>query len=250
LNGCTYLVDNHNTQSESTEYVTDLLKRYATYDFGAGGIPGKYPMLFLPTAFSLQATVKSAFKFSRGGIMYKILYSRTPVPVAGPPVTQTTSGSLSVCFGDQPGFVARGNATVLSYSQEDCLDFSVPYGWVLPFTSTGGYDPLGGDPLFIESWENDPRWYAAINQTNPSTPAYYTAVRDDYLIGMLQPPTPLVFPGGKRHKWPKMNPGFLKALRKPVPKADFKDFVHLESKTKSPPAPNGGIFSGLKIRGK
>jgi len=207
-------------------------------------------MLYLPSAFSLQATVKSAFKFSRGGVMYKVLYSRTPTTVVGPPVTQTTSGSFSVTLGANPGFIARGNATLLSYAQEDCVDFTVPYGWVLPFSSTGGYDPVGGDPLFIEHWENDPGWYAAINVTNPSIPAYYTAIRDDYLIGMLQPPTPLVFPGGKRHKWPKMNPGFLKALKKPVPRADFKDFVHLESKTKSPSVPNGGIFSGLKSRGK
>jgi hypothetical protein len=253
LNGCTYLVDNHNTQSEATEYVTDIFKRYSTYDFAGGGI-SSYPMYYSPAAFSVQGTVLSAFKFRRGGAMYKVLYSKSPTSVVGPPVTQTTSGSFSVTLGEQPGFVAHGNATLLQYSSDDCLDFAVPWNWVLPFASQGSYDPINGDSLFSSLWNNDTRFYAKISTTNVSIPAYYTAARDDFLVGMLQPPTPLVFPGHRlranRNQFPQMTPGFYEALKKPVEKHRFEhDFVQVKP-SQNPSVPKGGISQELKNFGK
>jgi len=189
LNGCSYLVDNHYCVSETAEYVTDIFKRYVT-------CAASYPLVYTPVAGSIQSYFLSAFKYRRGGVMYKIITNRTPTSQTTVPVSQTTSGSTAVQLGHGPAgasasFNSRGNAHFVQCSQEDVVDFTVPWNWVLPFMIDGKCSPSLGDPMFEDLWPGSSDGDATVLSTSPQTVYAYTAVRDDFLIGFLQPPVSL-----------------------------------------------------------
>ncbi len=249
LNGCTYLVDNHYCVSESAEYVTDVLKRYCTYEY-VQGHPGELLLEYTPATNSVQALLLSAFRFYRGGTMYKLITPRTPP--AG--VSQASSGTISVQlglgFGDVPAsFVSTGNSHIVSTSQDDVLDVTVPWNWVLPYASRTLFSPTIGDPLFDGTWGQSGTGYSAtVFSTNVQNHYVYTAVRDDFLLGMLQPPIARVAPT-KTSRKPKISAEFLERMKRPLPRHKIEDFQFIsptKSSSKQSPAPaKAGLFSRI-----
>jgi len=244
LDGCTYLVDNHYCVSETTEYVVDVLKRYATCSGGPGTA---MPLDYAPSGNSVQTILLSAFKFRRGGVMYKVLTYETPVAATTvPSITQTTSGAYAVQLGYGAGggvatFAAYGNAQFIQCDQRDVLDFSIPWNWVLPFSSQGSYTPQSGDPLFSSVFFPSDDNRATYATTNKQSSFIYTAVRDDYQIGMLQPPLSQLSPSGKARV--SVDPAIRKLASRPVPRHKSGDFtvVHKAAPATSPSKSKDGM---------
>jgi len=250
LNNCTYLVDNHYTTSEHTEYVTDVFKRYVDY-IPPPGMSGQFSVVYSPAPTSVQATLLSAFKFRRGGTSFKIFFPVTPSSTAGPPIKAQGSGTCAVQLGASVGDVplaslsAQGNSMFVQRSSEDQIEFSVPFNWSLPYYVQGKYTPAVADTLFDGTSISymDYNMWASIYTTNPQSSQQYTCARDDFVVGMLQPPTPLSIPfpkGGKKkaHKYGYSAQEW-KSFSKPLARDSLNDqfFVASGKQTKNPAKP-------------
>jgi len=192
--GCNYQVENHYTVSENTEYVTDVLKRYATMNATLPtGLTGNVlPMQYNPDPRSIQAQLRNSFLFHRGGVSYK-LYNPITVPtVANAVRANYTVRAGPVVWGMDPtmGF---GSPVLPQGDQNDEMTVSVPWQWYLPYLVQGQITPnLTADPMYAAIHPNAGDPYATFSLGNPLNPKYvFTCVRDDYAVGFLVPPPEL-----------------------------------------------------------
>jgi len=171
--------------------------------------------------------------------MFKVFTYQTPLAATTTPtVTQNTTGAYAVQLGFGAGganatFAAYGNAQFIQCDQRDVLDFSLPWNWVLPFSSQGSYSPQAGDPLFSAVFFPSDDNRATYTTTNKQSQFIYTAVRDDYQVGMLQPPLSQLSPSGKPR--PIVDPVIRKLASRPVPRHKTGDFTVVH---KAAPAPS------------
>jgi hypothetical protein len=155
---CTYLTDNHTVTSEISDTIMDNLKRYQEYTYNSTTL---FTASYSPAANSLGAWIKSLFLFHRGGISYRVFDDSDNCSGVYLNVGDTHSA-----YG-QPGFWKGTNGSE--------LHFSIPWYGTQPyynqFTLPGYLSPAS--PL--------------VPSTAPR--ACFTAVRDDYQMGFLIPPS-------------------------------------------------------------
>jgi len=204
--GCEYLVDNHYVMSETTEYVTDILKRYQsttpTIYSAALSIPvNALPIDYVPDPGTLGAQIVSAFMFYRGGTSYKLI---------APKITtnNVTSGTFTVRQGDPVNawtiWLADGSATIMQLDAQDCMDVSVPYHCQFPYLQQGMYLACLPDPLPGMTTLNNYQAYGMYRTTTlGSNNVFYTAVRDDFALGFLRFPTHMFAPLTAERKEPR-----------------------------------------------
>lgn len=167
LMDCEYLTDSHHVTSETSLYVTDVLKRYmnalpVTMVSSVGNMPATYQ----PDPYTLGWILARSFLFQRGGVRYKFV--------------ENDQKFMSVMYGPTPtawtGF-ANGNATLLGASPAAMeLDVSVPWMQDVPYQSV---------LINLEQ----PTLDVALYYTDDITAlSIYTAVRDDFQLGFLVPP--------------------------------------------------------------
>jgi len=177
MQDCQYLADSHHVVSETTMYVTDLMKRYQAAGPPLNSVTStvQYPSTYNPASVTLGYLWSRCFMFKRGGVRYKLIFDPTSpritaawacrqVPWAGIPVGRATQMSSSF-----------GNSSV--------LDITVPHMVPLPFYSEPNLQNMVGDgiPVFALSSGTD----AAPQIQNFLT---LTAVRDDFQLGFLIAP--------------------------------------------------------------
>jgi len=169
---CTESIDNHSCLSETTLFVTDIMKRYQITSLETSSL---LPPYYNPVAQSLGLFYKLMFVFHRGGISYKVM--RRPA--------NNTSFSIEhqvgwVYPGDYSPPLARGQTFIASGRTEDQFEFSVPYYGIVPFYS-------------IAQQPNPTIAYQALVAADDTSGFdVYTCVRDDYMVGMLRPPYPIL----------------------------------------------------------
>jgi len=179
VEGCGYMTDNHYVVSENTVHITDVLKRFTTYTPPVGT---NLVSDFEPAPQTLACQLISAFLFTRGGVNYKIV---------SPQLVSDNRSLITVKFntamsGSEGPLSATGGAFILSGQPTDQLDVSVPWGATVPYYQN-----------YLVS--NVQSYTAKLYQQNMAvTPQYYTAVRDDYVLGWLIPP--LLFGGVPQRK--------------------------------------------------
>lgn len=186
VTGSSYMTDHHVNTSETTVFITDILKRYTWCN--PIQVPGKdafqLPVTFSPVEDTIQYFLANMFVFHKGGLRYKN-FSFAPVVGDALFTTQPTG----VAPPGDPWF-ANGEAWFPSISDAQSNDATVPYVSQYPFIQYINLDHV-------------PAMYGVmygINETE--TPGTYqttvTAYRDDVQLGYLYPPPPVVVPLGAR----------------------------------------------------
>jgi hypothetical protein len=191
--GCSIFTDQHTCMSETSQHVTDCLKRYVGTAYitdtlyGSNACSGEY----LPYPGTVQAQVMSCFLFQRGGVNYKGSYGQQ-IPAAS--LTPPPFFTMEVHF-PRPAFPTAvvnnignsfGEAVVRHNSSANEICFSLPYFYQTPFRCQKiptGYETFDSNVAIL-----------ATNQRSDTTiypPTLYTAARDDYQVGYLYPPLPL-----------------------------------------------------------
>jgi len=185
VEGASYLTDQKCVTSETSLLVTDLLKRYATAAIDPPTTRNwQLPAVFTPNNTSLQHIFYSMFAFSRGGIRYKLVYP----PQTGRYQTAFKGIGSGTIAGATSDFSMMGNAGMLWDESQAESDVSVPYVSIYPYDSVANIVSDAGShlyPPFIQTM-------VMSTSTNLSTTGVllYTAVRDDYQLGFLLPPSP------------------------------------------------------------
>jgi hypothetical protein len=175
LMDCSYLSDQRHVTSETSLYVTDLLKRYQTL----GGAPPTtnvwlLPGDYRPMANSIGYFLQSMFMFYRGGVKYKI------TNIAGEALAVTFDGVTL----DPDSWTGQGMgaATIWAAPTDDFeMSYAVPWMNVVPYSSQalGDNTSYPSQPTPIMAFATGTLGYADIN--------ILTAVRDDYQLGFLIP---------------------------------------------------------------
>jgi len=239
VDGCSYATDNHYVTSETSEYVTDILKRYVKYTVGTqppGLTNNQLPLEYTPAPNTLQWLLKNCFAFHRGGVSYKLYLPRTPVNNSG---AQTTSGSITVRY-DEPSLgtneIFDGSAAIIQGDSADQMDISVPWMWWLPYYQlTPGQSPSQpntADLMYGGVYPNTSQLQCAqYSYSSGVTPLFYTCVRDDYSVGFLQQPplTPALLGEKGKMKPTNWHKHHASVLRENAKKLDAKSFVPLKA---------------------
>jgi hypothetical protein len=167
LMDCEYLTDSHHVTSETTLYVTDLLKRYQqcsalTLTSGVGTLPA----LYTPDASTLGYLISRCFLFQRGGVRYKFV--------------ENSEKFMCVAYGIAPtGWSGQltGNGSLVAASPS-AMEMSISVPWIQQI-------PYASQLINIENVMLDCNVY--YNTTLDSLNVY-TAARDDFQLGFLVAP--------------------------------------------------------------
>jgi len=197
VEGCSELVDNHMVTSETSNYITDVLKRYQY----TGSTPATgFPLDYDPDDASLGYFLNSAFVFCRGGVSYKVVR----IPGTGD-TTYPINYVAGYQLNDDPSIlpIALGQAYISSGLTQNQFDFSVPWLYNLPFT------------LVNERTAQFAQVTINITPTDNSNFRFFTAVRDDYMLGFLRPP-PELSPSPLAPAKPKLAASLSSSMKLPV----------------------------------
>jgi len=206
VENCSYMTDQHYTMSEQSEYVTDVLKRYTSSAYTAAStLVTEVSMRYSPQGGTVASNLLSAFVYYRGGSSYKIVYPEVPT-------TTTQTGLMGVIgpgsehqtwnTGTDP-FMSSVGAVALFGNENQSMDFSIPWNWIFPYGQAKLYEPqlstslAYSDPVF--GYPVDVSRQSALFKiagTVGQFPTIYTAARDDFSLGMLQPPNDNTFING------------------------------------------------------
>lgn len=177
LMDCTYLSDQRHVTSETSIYITDLLKRYQT----AGGVPpltGAWvlPGDYRPVEGSIGYFLQSMFLFYRGGIKYKF------VDVSAASLVVTYDGVTL----DPDTWTGQGYGAPTLWASPSTnfeLSFAVPWINIVPYSSQalGDNTSFPSQPTPVMTNFSGSMTYADVNML--------VAVRDDYQLGFLIPPS-------------------------------------------------------------
>jgi hypothetical protein len=172
---CEYLVDSHHVTSETSMYVTDLLKRYQDYQNPEStAISTVIYGVYAPLENTTAHVINRMFLFQRGGLHFKFVYSSGTIitmiadPELGPDAVAPYSNGAPWHFGQSP------NDTEIS--------FSVPWYNNVPYTSA-----IIGSDADLPNHPPNYNVYLGSSLTWGNT-AIYTAVRDDFQLGFLIAP--------------------------------------------------------------
>jgi hypothetical protein len=191
--GCTYTTDNHYVTSETTERVTDVLKRYVNASLAALNLnpTGSLPMEYNPLANTVQWQLKSGFLFHRGGVSYKLVCPR-PYPTGGGPVTGVFAVRLGLPALGSDNYVLDGGSSVIQGAETDEVSFTIPWFWYLHYYQVGSTQTAIEDPMFpslnVVFPSNFAQYTVTTSGSSPQAPYVYTCVRDDYQVGFLHYP--------------------------------------------------------------
>jgi hypothetical protein len=181
---CTQLTDSHHCTSETSTYVTDLLKRYQQTNPDTTTFTDlvTFPGTYSPSQGTLGYFFNRMFLFCRGGVRYK-----NTVPANT--WMNASWGTPDLTIDSTWAGLPQGNAT-LQYIDQTSLEFSFSNPWIaqVPFTSGGGSQTGIFNPIL-----NFGSWLPQGCVVRGTLGAYgnsqwSTAVRDDYLLGFLVAP--------------------------------------------------------------
>lgn len=198
--GSSYMTDQHMVTSETTMYVTDVLKRYVPYQTNVDSWKTNTTSTFSanpmygPEYLSLPWFFANMFAFHRGGLKYKV-------------VMNPTTGARPT-FAEAHAFPAQwtaagngyGHAWTINTPSENEIDVATPYVSLYPFMqySTNYFD---GQVAY-----HQPYMWTTINLAD-STLTYansvynvLTAYRDDVQLGFLIPPPVTADASAKRRR--------------------------------------------------
>jgi hypothetical protein len=166
---CEYLTESHHTTSETSLYVTDVMKRYQlAVTSSLGEVSGTLPSEYKPDPSTLGYFLSRCFLFARGGIKYKLV--------------EQTAKTLSINWGPRAsGWTGEpGGAACFVTKGLDAEEFSVavPYMDQQPYIST--VIPSFCLPLVPITLHSGGQHFDNYQ--------FYVAVRDDYQLGFLIPP--------------------------------------------------------------
>jgi hypothetical protein len=173
LMDCEYLTDSHHSTSETTLYVTDILKRYCTSAPLAvtGGNNAVLSSTFSPNTDSVQYLLLRSFLFTRGGVRYRLLNSgpdgSAETFIAWGVTNNSWSGSFDGCAG------------IMAAPFGASTDISITIPWIqqIPYMSS---------VISLYAPTLDAQWYTPTIPTDSY--AVLTAVRDDFQLGFLVAP--------------------------------------------------------------
>jgi hypothetical protein len=171
IENCSIYTDQHFVQSEVSDRLVDVMKRFQTASFtvSAAGL-ATLSAFYSPAQLTVGWAVKNCFIFHRGGTLYKSTYQSSSDNF------QTTFG---VAYNDQlqtqTHVILDGKAGFFSSPQSLITAFAVPWFFEYPYTYI---DPVGYsiNSAIFEYHTSD---------TVPPTLVFHTAVRDDYEMGYL-----------------------------------------------------------------
>jgi hypothetical protein len=181
VEGAQCFADDHQIQSETTLLVTDLLKRYtATAPVNWTAYSAwTLPLDYLPAANTIGNILDQSFIYARGGVMYKANIQ---------PGSSSTPGVSNILWrvGISTSFAPSGQASIDSYDDLTNFEWTVPWYGVVPYiesltNSTGEFSYCN---VYVDNSVSD--------NTSPTPPFFYVAVRDDYQVGYLVAPNPAI----------------------------------------------------------
>jgi hypothetical protein len=163
---CQYMTDECFVAPETTSLVTDIMKRYTTvpiYSTNTVGVLFRHG--YFPAAGSCAATYARMFNYWRGGFRLKLAVQQAGF---------SQLNSVYIDDGNSTKYNLGGTAGFVTGSVEGGMDVSVPWTEVVPFYDINTYSTT---------------LTCVNNYTSPDTTNYfYTAIGDDFVIGMLVPP--------------------------------------------------------------
>lgn len=185
IQDCEYLTDSHHVTSESTLYVTDILKRYQRFQPILDPETGNTTIYDLPITYSpYQNTVgyffTRFFLFSRGGMRYKFLdQDNQNYYTTWGSLNSGNGGSIPSAWSGSP----NGQA-MYTFTTSDSIEFSITVPWIgnVPFMSDK--IAMGTSPLNAAQGAS----ITASNLSPLTSGQWTTAVRDDYTLGYLIAP--------------------------------------------------------------
>jgi len=173
IEGCTYLTDNKNSTSETSVYVTDLMKRYQSANYLVQGTTGIFvDRDYFPNPGTIARVLFNTFAFWRGGFRIKVV---TPTPSTTGSSAQPMYG-VRMNDGSSPGsYYLGGGAGLVSADVSAEVDFTIPWIRTVPFDYIVSLLTPGHNSYVVDCF------------ANLDSVHVYTAVRDDFQLGFLIP---------------------------------------------------------------
>lgn len=171
VDGCKYMTDECLVRPETTRLATDIMKRYqsTTKNPNSSTVGERFYVAYLPNSGTCGAIFARMFMFWRGGIRFK-----TVVVQSGPAFSQP----LGTIQGPPPAtaFYLGGSAGFITGVANGGMDTSVPWPDLIPYKDiyTAPVDEIS--TYLLLPGDATTLFYT------------YTAVGDDYSVGMLVPP--------------------------------------------------------------